>query len=173
MFSLKRDVVVFAADCVSQTVRHHGVKGLYRGLSSLLYGSIPKSAVRYINTHAHTDAHLSCAANRCSFISDSWHLLCRLFLFCRGGLCVSHESVCWIWRGGGACPALSVRLMLSKLFWSLHHTYKLMSRIYISQLCACELLSLFTDPLSLHTHMTSQSRRFGDWHGFFLHNDVS
>ncbi|XP_051965182.1 tricarboxylate transport protein B, mitochondrial-like [Xyrauchen texanus] len=34
-------------DCVSQTVRHHGGKGLYRGLSSLLYGSIPKSAVRF------------------------------------------------------------------------------------------------------------------------------
>uniref|UniRef100_A0A673JKW5 Tricarboxylate transport protein, mitochondrial n=1 Tax=Sinocyclocheilus rhinocerous TaxID=307959 RepID=A0A673JKW5_9TELE len=34
-------------DCVSQTVRHHGAKGLYRGLSSLLYGSIPKSAVRF------------------------------------------------------------------------------------------------------------------------------
>ncbi|XP_016099574.1 tricarboxylate transport protein, mitochondrial-like [Sinocyclocheilus grahami] len=33
-------------DCVSQTVRHHGAKGLYRGLSSLLYGSIPKSAAR-------------------------------------------------------------------------------------------------------------------------------
>lgn len=35
-------------DCVKQTVQHHGVKGLYRGLSSLLYGSIPKSAVRYV-----------------------------------------------------------------------------------------------------------------------------
>ncbi|XP_056628511.1 tricarboxylate transport protein B, mitochondrial isoform X1 [Triplophysa dalaica] len=34
-------------DCVSQTVRHHGALGLYRGLSSLLYGSIPKSAVRF------------------------------------------------------------------------------------------------------------------------------
>uniref|UniRef100_A0AAR2KPK1 Uncharacterized protein n=1 Tax=Pygocentrus nattereri TaxID=42514 RepID=A0AAR2KPK1_PYGNA len=34
-------------DCVTQTVRGHGVKGLYRGLSSLLYGSIPKSAVRF------------------------------------------------------------------------------------------------------------------------------
>ncbi|MEQ2236453.1 hypothetical protein ILYODFUR_012947 [Ilyodon furcidens] len=33
-------------DCVKQTVQSHGVKGLYRGLSSLLYGSIPKSAVR-------------------------------------------------------------------------------------------------------------------------------
>uniref|UniRef100_A0A3B3UGT8 Solute carrier family 25 member 1 n=1 Tax=Poecilia latipinna TaxID=48699 RepID=A0A3B3UGT8_9TELE len=31
-------------DCVKQTVQSHGVKGLYRGLSSLLYGSIPKSA---------------------------------------------------------------------------------------------------------------------------------
>ncbi|OON18976.1 hypothetical protein X801_05163, partial [Opisthorchis viverrini] len=32
-------------DCVRQTVRSHGVRGLYRGLSVLLYGSIPKSAV--------------------------------------------------------------------------------------------------------------------------------
>lgn len=30
-----------------QTVRSHGVLGLYRGLSSLLYGSIPKAAVRF------------------------------------------------------------------------------------------------------------------------------
>ncbi|KAF5915646.1 hypothetical protein HPG69_015266 [Diceros bicornis minor] len=29
------------------TVRSHGVRGLYRGLSSLLYGSIPKAAVRF------------------------------------------------------------------------------------------------------------------------------
>ncbi|XP_077457310.1 tricarboxylate transport protein B, mitochondrial [Stigmatopora argus] len=34
-------------DCVTQTVKSHGVKGLYRGLSSLVYGSIPKSAVRF------------------------------------------------------------------------------------------------------------------------------
>ncbi|XP_068560221.1 tricarboxylate transport protein B, mitochondrial [Cebidichthys violaceus] len=34
-------------DCVRQTVQGHGVKGLYRGLSSLVYGSIPKSAVRF------------------------------------------------------------------------------------------------------------------------------
>ena len=33
-------------DVVKQTVRGHGVRGLYRGLSVLLYGSIPKSAVR-------------------------------------------------------------------------------------------------------------------------------
>lgn len=33
-------------DCVKKTVRGHGVLGLYRGLSVLLYGSIPKSAVR-------------------------------------------------------------------------------------------------------------------------------
>lgn len=33
-------------DVVKQTVRSHGVAGLYRGLSVLLYGSIPKSAVR-------------------------------------------------------------------------------------------------------------------------------
>lgn len=35
-----------AGDCVKQTVDGHGVRGLYRGLSSLLYGSIPKAAVR-------------------------------------------------------------------------------------------------------------------------------
>ncbi|XP_015785244.1 putative tricarboxylate transport protein, mitochondrial [Tetranychus urticae] len=34
-------------DVVRQTVRSHGVPGLYRGLSVLLYGSIPKSAVRF------------------------------------------------------------------------------------------------------------------------------
>uniref|UniRef100_A0A1B6FNZ3 Citrate transport protein n=1 Tax=Cuerna arida TaxID=1464854 RepID=A0A1B6FNZ3_9HEMI len=35
------------ADCVKKTVRQHGFFGLYRGLSVLLYGSIPKSAVRF------------------------------------------------------------------------------------------------------------------------------
>lgn len=34
-------------DCVVKTVKGHGVLGLYRGLSVLLYGSIPKSAVRF------------------------------------------------------------------------------------------------------------------------------
>ncbi|XP_018578317.2 tricarboxylate transport protein, mitochondrial-like, partial [Anoplophora glabripennis] len=33
------------ADCVKKTVKSHGFFGLYRGLSVLLYGSIPKSAV--------------------------------------------------------------------------------------------------------------------------------
>lgn len=33
-------------DCVKKTVKSHGVFGLYRGLSVLVYGSIPKSAVR-------------------------------------------------------------------------------------------------------------------------------
>ncbi|XP_036682667.1 LOW QUALITY PROTEIN: tricarboxylate transport protein, mitochondrial-like [Balaenoptera musculus] len=33
-------------DCVQRTVHNHGVPGLYRGLISLLYGSIPKAAVR-------------------------------------------------------------------------------------------------------------------------------
>jgi len=34
-------------DCIKQTVRGHGVLGLYRGLSVLLYGSIPKSSFRF------------------------------------------------------------------------------------------------------------------------------
>lgn len=35
-------------DCVKKTVNTKGFFGLYRGLSVLLYGSIPKSAVRYL-----------------------------------------------------------------------------------------------------------------------------
>jgi len=34
-------------DCVTKTVNEKGVRGLYRGLSVLVYGSIPKSAVRF------------------------------------------------------------------------------------------------------------------------------
>lgn len=34
-------------DVVKQTVKTNGVTGLYRGLSVLIYGSIPKSAVRF------------------------------------------------------------------------------------------------------------------------------
>ncbi|XP_050519941.1 tricarboxylate transport protein B, mitochondrial [Daktulosphaira vitifoliae] len=34
-------------DCIKKTIKGHGVFGLYRGLSVLLYGSIPKSAVRF------------------------------------------------------------------------------------------------------------------------------
>jgi len=34
-------------DVVKQTMKSHGFFGLYRGLSVLLYGSIPKSAVRF------------------------------------------------------------------------------------------------------------------------------
>ena len=33
-------------NCAAVTVREHGFFGLYRGLSSLLYGSIPKASVR-------------------------------------------------------------------------------------------------------------------------------
>ncbi len=34
-------------DCVKKTIHSRGFFGLYRGLSVLLYGSIPKSAVRF------------------------------------------------------------------------------------------------------------------------------
>ena len=34
-------------DCGKQTVQANGVRGLYRGLPVLIYGSIPKSAVRF------------------------------------------------------------------------------------------------------------------------------
>jgi len=35
-------------NCVKVTVKEHGFFGLYRGLSSLLVGSIPKAAVRFL-----------------------------------------------------------------------------------------------------------------------------
>lgn len=35
-------------DCVKKTVQTKGFFGLYRGLSVLIYGSIPKSAFRYV-----------------------------------------------------------------------------------------------------------------------------
>ena len=35
-------------NCAVVTVKEHGFLGLYRGLSSLLYGSIPKASVRYV-----------------------------------------------------------------------------------------------------------------------------
>ncbi|CAH1369685.1 hypothetical protein MTP99_011103 [Tenebrio molitor] len=34
-------------DCIVKTVKNHGIFGLYRGLSVLIYGSIPKVAVRF------------------------------------------------------------------------------------------------------------------------------
>mgnify|MGYP005984877939 FL=1 len=34
-------------DCVKKTVKKHGFFGLYRGLSVLIYGSVPKAAVRF------------------------------------------------------------------------------------------------------------------------------
>lgn len=36
-------------DCVKKTVKERGFFGLYRGLSVLLYGSIPKSSIRQVN----------------------------------------------------------------------------------------------------------------------------
>ena len=33
-------------DCVKKTIKANGVRGLYTGLSVLIYGSIPKAAVR-------------------------------------------------------------------------------------------------------------------------------
>jgi len=36
-----------AIHCATTTVKEHGFLGLYRGLSSLLYGSIPKASIRF------------------------------------------------------------------------------------------------------------------------------
>lgn len=51
------------ADCVKKTVKSHGFFGLYRGLSVLLYGSIPKSAVRYENAQQKREIHSNIVTN--------------------------------------------------------------------------------------------------------------
>jgi len=38
-------------DCAVKTVRSHGILGLYRGLSSLVVGSIPKASLRFAAFH--------------------------------------------------------------------------------------------------------------------------
>lgn len=61
-------------DCVKKTVKSHGVLGLYRGLSVLLYGSIPKSAVRF-GTFETAKNHM---VNEQGVLSASGKLLCGL-----------------------------------------------------------------------------------------------
>ena len=48
-------------DCVKKTVRSHGFFGLYRGLSVLVYGSVPKSAVRLVNVDTTTVRQVMCS----------------------------------------------------------------------------------------------------------------
>ncbi len=62
------------ADCAKQTVRERGVKGLYRGLSVLVYGSIPKSAVRF-GAFEHFKRNMS---DERGVLSPAGRLLCGL-----------------------------------------------------------------------------------------------
>lgn len=61
-------------DCVKKTVKGHGFLGLYRGLSVLLYGSIPKSAVRFGSFEAFKNQMVQPDGN----LSISSRLLCGL-----------------------------------------------------------------------------------------------
>ncbi|RZC40538.1 tricarboxylate transport protein, mitochondrial [Asbolus verrucosus] len=61
-------------DCVKKTVKNHGFFGLYRGLSVLLYGSIPKSAVRF----GTFETLKKYAVNEQGVLSPSGRLLCGL-----------------------------------------------------------------------------------------------
>jgi solute carrier family 25 citrate transporter 1 len=38
-----------AIDCIRQTVAERGIRGLYRGLPVLVYGTIPVAGVRFVN----------------------------------------------------------------------------------------------------------------------------
>jgi len=61
-------------DCVKQTFRGHGFFGFYRGLSVLLYGSIPKSACRF-GTFEYLKGH---AADERGNLSPIMRLVCGL-----------------------------------------------------------------------------------------------
>ncbi|XP_055903441.1 putative tricarboxylate transport protein, mitochondrial [Eupeodes corollae] len=62
------------ADCVKKTVKERGVLGLYRGLSVLLYGSIPKSAARF-GAFEYFRGHMVDGRGQ---LSNSGKLLCGL-----------------------------------------------------------------------------------------------
>lgn len=47
-------------DCVKKTVQQRGFFGLYRGLSVLLFGSIPKSACRFVAFQIRIYEHMNC-----------------------------------------------------------------------------------------------------------------
>lgn len=61
-------------DCIKKTVNSHGFFGLYRGLSVLLYGSIPKSAVRF-GSFEELKKHM---VNERGQLTASTRLLCGL-----------------------------------------------------------------------------------------------
>lgn len=61
-------------DCAVKTVKSHGFFGLYRGLSSLLYGSIPKASVRFA-TFEYLKNHLADDQGKLSHVQT---LLCGL-----------------------------------------------------------------------------------------------
>ena len=61
-------------DCAKQTVNERGVRGLYRGLSVLVYGSIPKSAVRF----GSFEQFKGMAADERGSLSPGMRLLCGL-----------------------------------------------------------------------------------------------
>uniref|UniRef100_A0A915PWF5 Citrate transport protein n=1 Tax=Setaria digitata TaxID=48799 RepID=A0A915PWF5_9BILA len=59
-------------DCVKKTVRTNGFLGLYRGLPILVYGSIPKSALRF-GTFEALKGH---AVNSDGNLTPMWRFLC-------------------------------------------------------------------------------------------------
>uniref|UniRef100_A0A0N5A8F8 Citrate transport protein n=1 Tax=Syphacia muris TaxID=451379 RepID=A0A0N5A8F8_9BILA len=61
-------------DCVKQTVKTKGFFGLYRGLSILIYGSIPKSAFRF-GTFEYLKGH---AVDKDGNLSPLMRMLCGL-----------------------------------------------------------------------------------------------
>ncbi|CAD6996434.1 tricarboxylate transport protein, mitochondrial [Ceratitis capitata] len=61
-------------DCVKKTVKSNGFFGLYRGLSVLLYGSIPKSAARF-GAFEFLRSNMAGSNNQ---LSNSGKLLCGL-----------------------------------------------------------------------------------------------
>lgn len=57
-------------DCAITTVKEHGFFGLYRGLSSLLYGSIPKASIRYSHFLFYDNTWWCCDDVKCRVWTD-------------------------------------------------------------------------------------------------------
>ena len=81
------------------TVRDHGVQGLYRGLSVLLYGSIPKSAVRCVANSVSFDNKYETRLSDSIITIESQLYAPFPFGKCRwpykGGYTVFHDLLLW------------------------------------------------------------------------------
>lgn len=84
------------ADVVRQTLRDKGFFGLYKGLSPLLYGSVPKSGVRFggyeffksklVDEHGKLSQSATLLAGLGAGVSEAIFAVCPMVIICCGCL---------------------------------------------------------------------------------------